>query len=203
MPGRFSLEMRGVEREKTNHHSFSLSQAADVLGIAPETLEVWAVGGLLSGAPAPGESRRYPLGELMRLAADQDLAARVPDGLGLRILIVDDEESLTHFLSEALEGLREVGSTAVANTGFEAGRLLNRFDPDVVLLDIRMPGVDGLDVCRTIKTDDRLKGVRVIAMTGYASQQSLKAIVQAGAERCLEKPFDIGELRAALGLGRH
>jgi CheY-like chemotaxis protein len=77
-----------------------------------------------------------------------------------------------------------------AADGFEAGRLVATFRPDVVLLDLRMPGMDGFQVCRTIKADPETSSTIVISMTGYHTPETEAKILECGAIRCFAKPVE-------------
>ena len=85
-----------------------------------------------------------------------------------------------------------------AADGFEAGRLVATFRPDVVLLDLRMPGLDGFQVCRTIKGDSETAATVVIAMTGYHTVETEARIVECGAVRCLSKPIEPSAVAAVI-----
>jgi len=108
---------------------------------------------------------------------------------GRRILIVDDEAGITRYLTALLDGFNGA-RTAFANDGFTAGHLVHVFRPDIVLLDLMMPGLDGFQVCRQIKSDAETCHIRVIAMTGYPTPEHYQRIIAAGAECCLDKPLD-------------
>ena len=77
-----------------------------------------------------------------------------------------------------------------ASDGFEAGRLVATFRPEIVLLDLRMPGLDGFQICRTIKADPDSSSTIVIAMTGFYSPETEARILECGAVRCFAKPFE-------------
>jgi CheY-like chemotaxis protein len=117
-----------------------------------------------------------------------------------RVLVVDDDEQFSLFLKEVLEDLPEVSAVALAPSGYAAGNMIPRFKPDAILLDLMMPGVDGFEVCRLVKQDMETRFIRVIAMSGYCSEENRQAIIKAGAETCLAKPFTIDQLQEALGL---
>ena len=112
----------------------------------------------------------------------------------IKILVVDDEpkivETIKLFLEEANPNFHVIGAT----TGFDAGRLIHTFSPDIVILDLIMPGVDGFEVCRQIKSDSLTKHIKVIAITGYASEENLQRIKRERADACIAKPFDYNEL---------
>jgi CheY-like chemotaxis protein len=69
-----------------------------------------------------------------------------------------------------------------------------------MLLDLMMPGMDGFEVCSRLKADNATKNIRVVAMTGYPSDENVNRILAAGAECCLAKPLDREKLLAVLGL---
>jgi len=142
-----------------------------------------------AGPAAVGEAR--PGG---REAAGDAAARAEPDGDGrTRILVVDDDPEIvrmvTRFLS--LSGQYELESAA---DGFEAGLQVYRFRPDLVLLDLMMPHIDGFRVCERIKATPDTAHVKVLVMTGFASEQNLRTARQRGADECLGKPFKIAEL---------
>lgn len=111
---------------------------------------------------------------------------------GRRLLIVDDTPEHRAMLGRVL-GDYHLG---YASSGREAlRRLETEALPDLVLLDARMPGEDGLEVCRKIKADERLREIPVILMTSLQSDEGAAGIAL-GAADCITKPFDCGIVRA-------
>jgi CheY-like chemotaxis protein len=114
----------------------------------------------------------------------------------LRILIVDDNHDAAEGLGTLLQAL---GATvAVAYSGPEALDLLDVVVPDVVLLDIGMPGMDGYDVARHIRSTARHAGVLLIALTGWGQDDDRARAARAGFDEHLVKPPDINRLRSLL-----
>ena len=100
------------------------------------------------------------------------------------VLIVDDEEIVRR---AHLRSLEETGCQArVAEDGNEAIRVMEQEPADVILLDLRMPGLDGMDVLKTIKT--RWPDSEVVVITGYPSIESAKTAVRLGACNYIAKP---------------
>jgi DNA-binding response OmpR family regulator len=125
------------------------------------------------------------------------LPDELKQGSGLRkVLIVDDESTIRETLGEHLSTRSEPYEVVTASDGFEAGRLVATVRPDVVLLDLRMPGIDGFQICRTIKADPESSNTVVIAMTGYYSQETAERILECGAVRCFAKPVEPSTLSA-------
>ncbi len=81
-----------------------------------------------------------------------------------------------------------------AYDGFEAGRKVHSFAPDILLLDYMMPGLKGSEVCRQIKQLPGHADVRVIVMSGYITPETEAEMLAAGAECCLAKPVDASRL---------
>jgi PAS domain S-box-containing protein len=133
-------------------------------------------------ADAPGQSERG--GEAARSC---DLLTN-----GSSVLIIDDDstsrEALTELLKE--EGY-EVLSAAGGEEGLESAR---KHRPDVLLLDMMMPGIDGVEVIRQIRSEPDLHQLRIIALTGDVTRARLQNVFDAGADRFVAKPFRIPEL---------
>jgi two-component system cell cycle response regulator len=112
------------------------------------------------------------------------------------ILVVDDDPSICDTLTTMLQfkGYR----TAVARNGREALSIAREDPPDLVLLDVMMPEVDGLQACRTFKQDPRLAGVRILMLTARNGRQDVVQALEAGASDYVTKPFFIDELVARI-----
>ncbi len=128
--------------------------------------------------------------------ADVDTAATGQGATRERavVLVVEDDSALREFLCTALADEFEV---ECAVSGEEAIELAQRTRPDVVLLDVMLPGVNGLDVVRRIRSDPALSGIPVLVMTAFSEIEAGEAEA-AGADRFLAKPFDLHELKAAV-----
>jgi len=172
------------------------TEAARLLLVSPITVRAWAQKGLLPSETTPGGHRRFRLEEVERFKRSRE-ESRHPRPL--RVLIVEDDAMMRDYLVELLDSLSPTVECEEAGDGFEAGRKVESFSPDVVLLDLMMPGMDGFEVCRRIKEDPKTSAIRVLAMTGYPSDEFSERILRAGAETCLAKPIDQDELTLLLG----
>lgn len=110
------------------------------------------------------------------------------------ILIVDDEPSNLKVAMDALDSLGH--SYTTAGGGMEALEALREIKPDLVLLDLMMPGVSGLDICREIRTLYDLAELPVLMLTASGQTRDTIAAFSAGANDILQKPFELAELRA-------
>jgi len=175
-------------------------EAAEVLMVSTASVRLWATKGVLPAQTTVGGHRRFLMRDIEAFAKARGIAVD-PRGSGdLKVLIVDDDAQLARYLSELLEGMLGIEALEVAVDGFDAGQKVQMFQPDVLLLDLMMPGMNGFEVCARLKDDESTQDIRVITMTGYGSQENIDRILTAGAEVCLNKPLDKTALFEALGI---
>jgi YesN/AraC family two-component response regulator len=110
-----------------------------------------------------------------------------------KVLIVDDEETLTWSMSKSLSKDREKYEVIVANNGKEALDQLRKNDIDLVISDIRMPDINGLDLLVRVKKE--FPKIKFIIMTAYGSSDVQKEANRRGAIVYIEKPFEINDIR--------
>ena len=130
-------------------------EAARLCHVSPLSIINWVNAGRLPAFRTPGGHRRIRREDLITFMRDNGLPLpeELSQGAGRRkVLIVDDEPAILKLLAEQLKRqTKDPFEVATASDGFEAGRLVASLRPDVVILDLRMPGVDGFQVCKTIR----------------------------------------------------
>lgn len=178
------------------------SECAKKLNIAAVTLRKWAQQGMLEAVVTPGGHRRYSLDAITEFAKKYNLPFIHDSGETRRILIVDDDPQIRKYLKSLFAKFKDLAITEQAQDGFEAGFMVHSFQPNVVLLDLMMPGLDGYEVCRVIKSQPSTQHIRIIGITGFYSEENVKKILDAGAETCLAKPIDRKALLDAVGLSK-
>jgi len=109
-----------------------------------------------------------------------------------RILIVDDEEDIAFSISRRLAA--EGYEVICAEDGAEGLRRAQTESPDLILLDLMLPKMDGYKVCRLLKFDERYKQIPVIILSARSQQEDIALGSETGAEAYLTKPCDTGEL---------
>lgn len=114
----------------------------------------------------------------------------------VRVLIVDDEKDIRLLVAATL-GAEEYEITE-ATRGTEALTLARAKLPSLIILDVRMPDLDGVEVCRLIRSDPELKNVPIIMVTSARNAEERRAGLEAGANRYLTKPFSPAELLGAV-----
>ncbi len=187
-----------MARKRPEKSYYTPNEVADLFMVSPITVREWAKKGLLKAELTPGGHRRFLLPEVQKFARQRDLSLQERQDFRTRILIVDDDRQFCRYLSEHFSAHDESIVTECAFDGFSAGQCIPNFRPHIVLLDLMMAGIDGFEVCRKLKGDPDTKKIRVIAMTGFASDENKQKVIEAGAECCLSKPIDITELSDVL-----
>lgn len=162
-------------------------------GVTKRTVVKWIESGRLRGYTIPGSRHR-------RVAA-ADLAAfmkahGIPDAEGAiprrRILIVDDDPDIAELLRDAL---RERYEIEVAATALEAAARVPVFRPDALLVDVRLPDVNGLELCRQLRAMMPDGAAPVLAMSAYGSEVDPSEVRRSGAVAFLPKPLPLAELK--------
>ena len=109
-----------------------------------------------------------------------------------RVLVVDDEPDLVRVLEF---GLRASGYTVEsASDGQEGLKKAREIKPDVILLDLMLPKLDGYKVCRLLKFDDRFKHIPIIILSARTQEGDQALAIEMGANRFVTKPYDFGEI---------
>ena len=111
-----------------------------------------------------------------------------------RILVIDDEEVILEVANRALLQFGNDVEVATASDGFEAGLQVATFRPDLLILDLMMPGVDGFQVCRFLRQNPATAHTKILIITAYGSHENIQRALDAGANDFMHKPVDLQEL---------
>lgn len=179
-------------------------EAASLLMVSPVTIREWARKGLLPSVSTAGGHRRFLLNQLQQFANAHGIPL---DGLNnspnmepLRVLLVDDDPVFAEYVREIVLASGSHASVKSAKDGFEAGQLTERFRPHVVVLDINMPRLDGIELCRRLRATPTTANSRLVIITGSLSQEGLAAARAAGADDLIEKDASRAQILQTLGL---
>lgn len=173
-------------------------QIAGLLGVSERTVANWIDRGHLEAFRTPGGHRRVSPAALREFLHKKNIP--VPEELSeeVRILIVEDDPLVAQTLKGYLLGENPNYEVTAIQDGVSALIHIGNRKPHVVLLDILMPGMDGLEVCRKIRDNPALRDVQVIFVTGYADLDPDTIIRDTGAADVLRKPVKGGDLREAV-----
>ncbi len=112
-----------------------------------------------------------------------------------KILIVDDELNMRMLLKEGLEEFEDKGvNLLLADNGKDAIEFVRTEKPELVILDVMMPGMDGFEVCNTIKNELGIKGVYVLMLTSNGQKFNKRKSIEVAADIFITKPFDPDEI---------
>ena len=180
-------------------HYLTPREAADHLKVSTETVRQWSKTGQLKAETTLGGHRRFSIEEVKRFS--DTLRTRGKNTFHPRVLIVDDDKQYVRYVQELLKTFSDSIVVDSAFDGFEAGHKVDIFKPSIILLDLIMPNINGIEVCRYLKSNDQTKSIRVIATTGFTSDLNIHNFISAGAEAVLDKPLDEPLLKELIMLG--
>ncbi len=184
---------------RKNTDSLSPKQAAEICGVDRTTMRRWLLDDAIPHTVTPGGWRRIAPVDLVGFMREHDIPVPgwLDPGPG-RVLLVDDDELMTAATRRMLRRLDPRIEVRAVHDGFGAGVQALAFRPHVIVLDLIMPGMDGLEVCRWVMTEPRLAGVAVVFLSGHLERYSRDELMSLGAKACLSKPVKPEELYQAI-----
>jgi len=173
---------------------FTTGEVADICNLSQQTVIRCFDNGRLRGYRVPGSRfRRIPRDALIQFMKEHDIPLDQLEMGKTRVLVVDDDPAIVEMLVELLErdGRFEVQTAA---TGFDAGLKTREFHPDAIVLDYMLPDINGNAVCRSIRSDEALKDVKIIIVSGVIDREHVDKLMADGADDFIQKPFSIEQL---------
>jgi two-component system OmpR family response regulator len=173
---------------------FTTGEAAKVCKVSQQTIIRCFDNGTLKGFRVPGSRfRRIPRDLLFQFMQENGIPTDALESGKRKVLIVDDDEELVELLVDVFERDKRF-DIRTANNGFDAGMTVKEFRPDLVVLDVMLPDINGKEVCQKIRSDKSLEKVRVICISGMVEQDKIEDLKVAGANEFLQKPFTVDSL---------
>jgi excisionase family DNA binding protein len=175
--------------------TFTTAQAARLLGVSVATVVNWIDDGKLKAHKTPGGHRRILRDDLVAFAHHYEMPLDGeelrPPGGKKRVLVVDDDPAIVTLFADVLEieGGYEVQT---ARSGFAAGLAVARFRPDLILLDVHMPGMDGFEVLERIQEAE--SSIPVILCTAYYEKLEQRPDIRERVVAVLTKPVPVDRL---------
>jgi excisionase family DNA binding protein len=173
---------------------FTTGEAAKICKVSQQTIIRCFDSGQLKGFRVPGSRfRRIPRDQLYAFMRDNGIPTDALDSGRRKVLVVDDDENLVELIVDALErdGRFEIRSV---NNGFGAGMLINEFRPDLIVLDVMLPDINGKEVCTLVRSEKSMDDVKIICISGMVEQGRIQELRDAGANDFMKKPFDVDDL---------
>lgn len=173
---------------------FTTGEAAQVCKVSQQTIIRCFDSGRLTGFRVPGSKfRRIPREELIRFMHANDIPLDLLEGETKRILCVDDDPEIVQLFKDLLGSDKRYEVEACA-TGYDAGLLTASFKPHLILLDYKLPDINGNEVCKRIRETDELSNIKVIFISGVIDRAEADELLTSGPDGFLKKPFDVDEL---------
>ncbi len=164
---------------------------AKICNVAPRTVSKWFDTGQLKGYRIPGsKDRRIPLSELIRFMKAHNMpTAGLPVGK-IRVLIVDSNEEASSALAEALK-IKAGYEVQTVRSNFETGATVQKFVPHVLLVNFLAEDIDAASICKSVRADEDLQTIKVIALTNYLNDSERVALLKKGFDGYISDFSDI------------
>ncbi len=187
---------------KTDTSVFTVHQVSELLQVSPQTIVNWIEAGKLEAYRTPGGHRRIKRSDLEDFTRKHNMpvfegsSEKKEEGRKMKkILVVDDDQVIVETITAGLEEDPHEYEVIYASDGFEAGIQVSHFKPDLLILDIMMPDIDGYEVCRKLKSSEETGHIKIIVLSGYLDEESYKKMREYGADLCFSKPLPLEQLK--------
>ena len=173
---------------------FTTGEAAKICKVSQQTIIRCFDNGQLKGFRVPGSRfRRIPREMLYKFMKDNGIPTDALESGRRKVLLVDDDTELVEVMTKFLEedGRFEV---KIATTGFDAGMLVKEYRPDMIVLDVMLPDINGKEVCQRVRADNTMEDVRILCISGMIEEDKIQELRLSGADDFMHKPFDAEQL---------
>ena len=191
--------MAAAQKDSKPSTWFTTGQIARHLHVTPETVANWIKRGRLKSGSTPGGHYRIHAQELVRFCEECGFEVKEEWKQAITpptILIIDDDPMIIRALVPLLEteGRRVLGSSDIA----EAGMMLIKYLPELVILDLHLPGTDGVKIASMLREHPELSGTRIIVLSGFIDNIVREMMKDLRVDRYIDKPPDVFELTRAV-----
>lgn len=173
---------------------FTTGEAAKICKVSQQTIIRCFDNGTLKGFRVPGSRfRRIPRDQLYAFMKDNGIPTDALEDGKRKVLIVDDDVELVELMVDVFvrDGRFDYKT---ANNGFDAGMLVKEFRPDLVVLDVMLPDINGKEVCQRVRSDPTMSSVKIVCISGMVEQDKIADLRLAGADDFMNKPFAVDQL---------
>lgn len=173
---------------------FTTGEAAKICKVSQQTIIRCFDSGQLKGFRVPGSRfRRIPREALYRFMKENKIPTDALESGRRRILVVDDDPAVVELIEDVLSADPRFELRSV-NNGFGAGMLAKEYRPELMILDVMLPDINGKAVCELIRSDPTMSDIKIIAISGMVEEDKIDELREAGADDFMHKPLDIDEL---------
>ncbi|MDD3587203.1 MAG: response regulator [Thermoguttaceae bacterium] len=173
---------------------FTTGEAAKICKVSQQTIIRCFDSGQLKGFRVPGSRfRRIPRDQLFHFMRENGIPTDALESGKRKVLVVDDDQDLVELIVDVLERDGRFETRSV-NNGFDAGMMVKEYRPDLIVLDVMLPDINGKDVCLRVRSDKSLEEVKIICISGMVEEDRIQQLKEAGANAFLHKPFEMEKL---------
>ena len=166
-------------------------EVAKICNVAPRTVSKWFDSGQLKGYRIPGsKDRRIPLNELVRFMKRHNMPATILPVDKIRVLVVDSDDHAASKLADLLRAKTNYDVQTVVNN-FETGVIAQKFAPHVLLINLLAEEIAATDICKSIRANEDLQTIKIIAMVNQLSNSESAALLQKGFDGYVTDRSDI------------
>lgn len=185
--------------EQYGERTFTTFEVARLCGVFHTTVINWVNKGKLKARVTPGGHRRIPLSELVPFMKkyDMPIPADIED-THRHILILDDEPMMTRLIEKGFAKHKDRYVVRVANNPVDALVMVGKRLPDLLVMDLMMPVMDGFQVCSVLKSSPATKDMKIVAISGRKLTAAQQEFLTKNVDQFLQKPFEVHELAASV-----
>jgi excisionase family DNA binding protein len=180
--------------KKLYYTTFKISQ---MCGVNPTTVQNWIKEKKLRAFQTPGGHRRVSRNDLVAFL--EKFGMPIPQELDRTpplVMVVDDEVEILDMMEELIKSVNPDLEVAKAQNGVEALLMIGERKPDLLILDLKMPGMNGYEVCSKLKSKPGTSKIRIVAISGDQNPEVEQRILDKGADLFVTKPIDLVDFRA-------
>jgi two-component system, OmpR family, response regulator len=173
---------------------FTTGEAAALCKVSQQTIIRCFDAGRLTGFKVPGSKfRRIPRDELLRFMKANQIPTDILEAGKKKVLLVDDDADILDMYRDMLSRDDRL-ELHTASNGYDAGMLTEQVKPHLIILDYMLPDINGNVVCARIRANPALAETKVLIISGVVRREEIDALLKAGADGFLPKPFSLAEL---------
>lgn len=178
---------------------FTTSEVARYCAVTNDGVLKWIKSGKLRAFSTPGGHYRVSSEDfrefLEKYEIPIDEAFFSGQSKARTVLVVDDEADIRDIVRRVLRDAEPNLRIEEASDGYEAGIKIGQLQPDLIVLDVMMPRVDGISLCKSIRDNPETRGIKILAITAFPENDAFRRMYDAGADLCLMKPLQFDHFK--------
>ncbi len=186
------------QTSETPKDYYTTIETAKLLGVSVRTIQLWVESGALEAWKTAGGHRRVVAKSVEDYIAGRETQGRKPKGKNKRILVVEDNPTVAKFYKAAIDSWGKPIDVVIKHDGFEGLLDIGQSPPDLLISDIYMPGMDGLQMIRSLYKSQQLTSEKIIVISGLSSENIDERGGIPSDVAFFSKPVDIDLLRSVI-----